>query len=382
MSSINPKLKPPPAQPSQGRLDWKSLSITQRIISRIILVVFILMVLYYLLNILRPFFAALTWAAILATALYSLFERIERWTRRPRLASALTCLLITLLVVAPVIVLLGLLAGESVLAYRTLAAKITAAPLGGLEILRNSAIFVWAQSKMSAWGLPTLDLGALTLRAVKLLSAFLVGKSTALFAEFTGFIFSLFVVLITLYVLFLHGPQVMDEVRWLCGLTRGHNDRILTQFKDTILASLEGSLVSALLLGILGGLVFLCFGIPAPLLWGAVMALLSLVPIIGTALVWAPVVIYYLASAHVVKGIGLLVVFVILIAVVDNMVKPLLMRTRDEIHPLWVFLGVVGGVRYFGLLGLVLGPLVVTAFLALLSIKKNEDEQQKIVPEE
>ncbi len=354
----------------------------QRVVSRIALVIFVLLVLYYLLNILRPFLAALTWAAIVATALYPMFERIARWTRRPRLASVLTCLLITLLLVVPVIILLGMLAGESVMAYRTLAVKIKAAPRGELEILRSSAIFVWAQSKMSALGLPPLDLGDLALRAVKLISAFLVGKSTALFAEFTSFVFSLLVVFIALYVLFLHGPQIMDEVRWLCGLTRGHNDQILIRFKDTILASLEGNLVSALLLGALGGLIFLFFGLPAPLLWGAVMAFLSLIPVIGTALVWAPVVIYYLASAHVGKGIGLLVVFVILIAVVDNMVKPLLMQRQSEIHPLWIFLGVVGGVRYFGLLGFVLGPLIVTAFLAFLSIMKTEDSQQEMVSEE
>jgi predicted PurR-regulated permease PerM len=381
MSSLNPKLKQPPAPRPKARFNWNSVFESPGILSRVVVVVFVLIVLYYLLNILHPFFAALTWAAILATALYSVFDRIKRWTHRPHLASALTCLLVTVLVVVPLIALLALLAGESVLAYHTLAADIVSAPLGELEVLRRSAVFVWVQSKLTSFGLPPIDLGDWVLRAVKLLSAFLVGKSTALFAEFTNFVFSFFVVFITLYVLFLHGPEIMDDVRWLCGLERGKNDHILTQFRDTILASLEGSVISALLLGALGWLVFVIFRIPAPLLWGAVMAVLSLVPVVGTALVWAPVSIYYMASGHAAKGIGLLVVFVTLIAIVDNVVKPLLMRTRDQIHPLWIFLGVVGGVRYFGLLGLVLGPLVVTAFLVLLSIKREADAQQRLVRE-
>ena len=359
----------------------KPLSVTQRVVSRVILGVFVLLVVYYLLNILRPFLAALIWASILATALFPVFQGMERRMRRPRLASALTCLLTTLLLVVPVVVLLVMLAGESVIAYHTLAVKITAAPRGELETLRNNLIFVWAQSKLSALGLPPLNPADLVLRAVKLMSAFLVAKSTGLFAEFTSSIFSFFAVLITLYFLFLHGPQVMDEVRWLCGLTRGHDDQILTRFKETILASLESNLASALLLGTLGGLVFLLFGIPASLLWGAVMAFLSLIPVIGTALVWFPVVIYYVVTAHAGKGAGLLTVFVVLIALVDNLVKPLLMRRQSEIHPFWIFLGVVGGVRYFGLLGLVLGPLVVTAFLAILAILRFGDAEREIVRE-
>ena len=381
MHAADPNLEPPGTGPSGSRFNLNSLSVTQRLIRRVTLGAFILLVLYYLLNILHPFLAALTWASILATAFFSLFERLERRTRRPRLASALTCLLTTLLLVVPVIILLGMLAGESVIAYHTLAVKITVAPRGELEALRNNAIFVWAQSKLSALGLPPLNPADLALRAVRLMSAFLVKKSTGLFAEFTSSIFSFFTVFITLYFLFLHGPLIMDEVRWLCGLTRGYDDQILTRFKETILASLETNLATALLLGTLGGLVFLLFGIPAPLLWGAVMAFLSLIPVVGTALVWLPVVLYYGATAHAGKGAGLLVVFVVLIALVDNLVKPLLMRRQSEIHPFWIFLGVVGGVRYFGLLGFVLGPLVVTAFLAILAILRTGEAEGGIVRE-
>jgi predicted PurR-regulated permease PerM len=378
MSMANPSSQPPETAAPRAQTSVPPVPITQRIISTTLLVAFALVVIYYLLEILQPFFGALAWAAILATALYPLYAWIEERTRRPRLASALTCLLITMLVVLPVMVLLGLLAAQSVLAYRTLAGKITHGPSGELEMLRNTPLFLWAQSKLMAWGMPPINLANLVLRAVKLLSAFLVGRSSALFAGFASYVFSFFVVFVTLYFFFLHGPQIMEEVRWLFGLSRHHNDRVFTQFKGTILASLVGSLVSAILLGTFGGFTFLIFGIPAPLLWGAVMAFLSLVPVIGTALIWVPVVIYYLSTKHVAKGIGVLVVFVILITVVDNVVKPMLMQRQAEIHPLWIFLGVVGGVHYFGLLGFVLGPLVVTGFMAMLAIIKSEEEEQEI----
>ncbi len=344
----------------------------QSLTGRAIVAAFILLVLFYLLNILHPFFAALAWAAILATALHPVYLRIQQRIRRPRLASALTCLLLTVLVVVPGIFLLGKLAAQSVLAYRTLEQKATLAHLGKIEWLRQSALFTWFQARLTALGLPPIRLDDLTLRALKLLSSFLVGNSSAFFGGFTNFVFNFVVTFVVLYLLLLRGTQILDDVNSICGVTPEWNARFLRRFRATSLASLEGSLVSAVLRGAFGGFTFYLFRLPAPVLWGAVMAFLSLVPLVGTALVWAPVVIYLLAEGEIARALGMLAVFLVAITVVDNFVKPMLMQRHAEIHPLWIFLGVVGGIHYFGLLGFVLGPLVITAFQAIFSILKTE----------
>ena len=138
------------------------------------------------------------------------------------------------------------------------------------------------------------------------------------------------------------------------------------------LSTLGGSLATALIHGTAGRLIFLFFGLPSPLLWGTVMAFLSLVPVVGTALVWGPPVVYYILTGAVWKGIILLVVFVGVMGTVDNLVKPILIRRGTEIDTFWIFLSVLGGIGVFGFLGLFLGPFLVTICLVLVEIYKVE----------
>ena len=124
--------------------------------------------------------------------------------------------------------------------------------------------------------------------------------------------------------------------------------------------------------GALGGLGFLIFGISSPILWGAAMALVSLVPVLGTALVWAPVVVFYMLTGSVLKGLVMLAVFGIAVGSVDNILKPILIQRGMEIHTLWVFISVIGGLSVFGFLGIVLGPFLFTILVTLLEIYKAE----------
>ena len=186
-----------------------------------------------------------------------------------------------------------------------------------------------------------------------------------------------------MYYFFLGGPEILKELRRLSPLRREHEETIVQRFKDITFVTLQGSLATALLQGAAGGLIFFLFGIPSPLLWGAVMALLSLVPLVGTALVWGPVVVYYLLTGAVIKGLALLAVCGGAVGSLDNIVKPLLIRRRAQIPTLWVFIGALGGVGVFGFLGLVLGPLMVAVLFALVEIYKVEfrsELSEKLAP--
>jgi predicted PurR-regulated permease PerM len=178
--------------------------------------------------------------------------------------------------------------------------------------------------------------------------------------------------LFALYYLLLRGPEILHELRQLSPLRPEHEEKIIQKFRAIARATFGGSLTTALIHGTAGGIIFLCFGLPSPLLWGAVMAFLSLVPVVGAALVWAPLVVYYLLTGAVWKGIILLVVFVGVVGAVDNVVKPILIRRGTEIGPLWIFLSVLGGIGAFGFLGLFLGPFLVTLLLVLVEIYKVE----------
>src|SRR5215467_14284781 len=138
--------------------------------ARFVFLCLLVLTLYFVFLILRPFLTALVWAAVLATAAYPLFQRLSRRLKRPRLASVLTCVLITLLVVVPLIVVLMLLAQQSVQAYDLLQSKINLKGMSRLDVVRNTVPYQWALSKMQALGLPEPDLRATLVRAVRAIS--------------------------------------------------------------------------------------------------------------------------------------------------------------------------------------------------------------------
>lgn len=344
--------------------------------ARIAFVVVLLIVGYYVFRILTPFLTGLIWAAILATVFHPLFETLARRLKRPHLASAVACVLLTVAIVLPVIVLLVLLAGESVDAYRLLEAKIKGGELGGFDSLRQTMAYQWLRPKLLALGLPEPDLREIAVQAVRAISQFLVRHSTDVFSGFTRFVFNFIVMIVGVYYLFLEGPEILKELRRLSPLRRTHEETMIGKFQEITVATFEGNLLTALLQGAAGGLVFLLFGVPSPLLWGAVMALLSLVPLVGTALVWGPVVVYFLLTGAAVKGLLLLVVCGGAVGSIDNFVKPLLIRRRAHMPTAWVFVGVMGGLGVFGFLGFVLGPLMVAVLFALIGIYKVEFRQE------
>ena len=344
--------------------------------ARIGFVVVFLVVLYYVFRILQPFLAALVWAAILTTVFYPVFRRLERVVRRRPLASVLTCLFLTFVIVVPVILLLIVVAGQSVEAYRFVESKIQPGDLGQFDSLRERPSYQWLEEKLTVLGLPQPDLKSLAVRAVKAVSEFLVKRSSSVFSGFANFVFDFFVMLFTMYYLFLRGPDVLEELRRLSPLSSHVEETIITKFKDMTVATFQATLVTSLVQGMAGGLVFFFFGIPAPILWGGVMSLLAILPLIGMSLVWAPAAVYYILTGAVAKGLVMAAIFLVVVGSIDNIVRPLLLRHRAQIPTFWVFLGVLGGVSVFGLLGLILGPLTVTVLFALVEIYKVEFREE------
>jgi predicted PurR-regulated permease PerM len=340
--------------------------------ARIGFVAVLLLVVYYVFRILMPFLAGLVWAAILATVFYPAYERLARCLKRPSLASALTCVLLIVMIILPVLLILILLAGESVQAYRVVEAKLQSGNLSGLEWLRQTVAFAWLRGKMLALGLPEPNLSQAAVETVRSVSQFLVRHSSDVFSGFARFAFNFLVMILGAYYMFLSGPKILAEIRRLSPLRPEYEEAILNKFKEISVATFEGNLLTALLQGTAGGLVFYFFGLDSPLLWGAVMAFLSLVPLVGTALVWGPVVIYFVLTGSTLKGLLLMGISAGVVGSIDNLVKPLLIRRGAEIPTAWVFVGVMGGVGVFGFVGIVLGPLMVAILLALIEIYKTE----------
>jgi predicted PurR-regulated permease PerM len=264
------------------------------------------------------------------------------------------------------------LAGQSVEAYRFVESKIRSGEFGQFDSLRERPSYQWLETHLEALGLPEPDLKAAAVRALRSISQFLVSHSTRVFSGFAEFVFNFVVMLFAMYYLYLSGPDALKELRRLSPLRSEVEDTIISKFKDMTVATFQVTLVTSLAQGFTGGLVFFLFGVPAPILWGAVMSFLSLLPVIGMSLVWGPAAIYYILTGAVGKGVLLAAIFIVIVGSMDNILRPILLRQRVQIPTLWVFLGVLGGISVFGFLGLVLGPLAVAVLFALIEIYKVE----------
>jgi predicted PurR-regulated permease PerM len=340
--------------------------------ARIAILVVLVVVLYYVFRIMEPFLYGLVWAAILASVFHPLFSALARRLRRPRAASALTCVLVTVVIVLPVLFLLFTLAKQSVSAYRVVQEHVSGAGLPSFEVVRKTFPYRWFLAKSKTLGLPEPDVGVVLTKGIGSVSAFLVSRSAAIFAGITHSVINFLVMVVALYYLLLRGPDMLSELRQMSLVRPEHGDRIIEKFRAIAVATFGGSLATSIIHGAADAIIFWIFGLPSPLLWGTVMAFLSLVPVVGTALVWVPLVVYYLIKGQVVRAILLLLAFGAVAGIVDNVVKPILIRRGTEVDSIWIFLSVTGGVAVFGLLGLFLGPFLISLLLVLVDIYKVE----------
>jgi predicted PurR-regulated permease PerM len=149
-----------------------------------------------------------------------------------------------------------------------------------------------------------------------------------------------------------------ESARRISPLSDADEHMFVERFRVVTRATVLGNLLTAVAQGILGGLIFLILGLPNPILWGALTALFSLVPVVGTALIWVPWTIYLFTAGSIVRAIIFAVLQIVLVGGADNVLRPLLIEGRVKMHTLVVFFSILGGIGYFGILGMFIGPLV------------------------
>jgi predicted PurR-regulated permease PerM len=200
--------------------------------------------------------------------------------------------------------------------------------------------------------------------------AFSIGQNTL------EFVVNLFVMLYVLYFLLRDGKALSAQAARALPLAPRHTRRLLTQFATVVRATVKGNVVVALVQGTLGGMAFWVLGITGPLLWGALMALLSLLPAVGAALVWGPVAIYLLSTGSLWPAVGLTAWGVVVIGLVDNVLRPILVGKETRLPDYLILIATLGGLAAFGLNGFVIGPVIAAIFIATWEILAEARQDQ------
>jgi predicted PurR-regulated permease PerM len=196
--------------------------------------------------------------------------------------------------------------------------------------------------------------------------AFLAPRVGAFVANIAATAGSLFVMLFAMFFLLRDSHSFADRLRRLLPFEEEERERLITETRDLVIASVGAGLTVAATQGFIGGIAFWVLGVGGAAAWGVVMAMCALIPVVGAALVWAPVAVWWLLTGDVVRGLALAGVGAGVIGMTDNVLRPLLLSGRTSANGLVIFLGLLGGVSAFGFVGLVVGPIILVTAGSLI----------------
>jgi predicted PurR-regulated permease PerM len=314
---------------------------TQKRLGTVLFYGIVVILAYFVFLVFQPFLAALAWAVIIVVVSYPAYG----WSRgrfRPTVAALLCTVGITVLLIVPTLLVMAAFVRQGVQAVQDLQLQI------------QNGHFDWVNRVWLQLEARFADNNMTSLSTI-------VGK-------YAVFLFHLSVMILAMFYLYRDGESIVERVREILPFEAEHRDRMMREAHDLIFASVVSSGVAAAAHGILGGIAFGLTGINAPVFWGVMMGFFSLVPVVGSALIWAPAAINLIVQGHIGAGILLAVFCSIIVGLVDNVVRPWVIGGRTEMGGLVVFISVLGGISVFGLLGVVVGPIVVATAASLLDL--------------
>jgi predicted PurR-regulated permease PerM len=324
-----------------------------------------------------PFLRLLAWAVVLAVIAHPIHRQVVRWVRPPSVAAAITCLLVVGAVVAPSSLLVAHVVDQATWLARNLQSAAEEGKLARwmppFEAPWVDAVYRWLEQRA---GLSPSSLEAAVRDTVRQTSAFLAKQTVGMVKNVTLGIVQGGLSLVTLFFLLRDSPRLLPAARAFIPLDGAQTDALLRRVVETIHATVYGATVVAVTQGTLGGLAFWALGLPSPLLWGAVMTVLCLVPLVGAPVVWVPAALALAAQGSYGKAIALALWGALVVGLVDNFLRPLLIGARTQLHPLVVFFSIFGGLLLMGPLGLLLGPVILAVTLVLMDILKLQLTEQ------
>lgn len=345
----------------------------ERTYLRIALLIPALLTFYFIFQIFEPFLLPIILAIVLVTLCYPVYDWISaRLNGRESLAALLTCTLLTVVIIVPVLVLVIMLAGEISSVYQNFQNLAEQGYFEEFQLEQQPYFDPYVGWIREYVDFDQIDLmGSLT-SALQQASVFFLRYSSQILSGILGLVTSFFIMLVTMFFLFRDGGRLTSAVRSLTPLSVQMEERLTSTFREVTRATIVGSLATALAQGVAGAIVFAVLGISNIVFWGSMMALFSLVPVIGTALVWGPWAIYFLATGAYIRAGILIVLAAGLIGLIDNVLRPLLIEGRSGMHTLLVFFSIMGGISYFGLVGMIFGPIIVALGLTFVELFRVE----------
>ncbi len=307
-------------------------------------------------KIILPFANAIFMAIILAFIFYPIFKKVNKKVRNRTLSSSIMLVIITLIILIPTIFVGNILLKETLNVYSSV-----------IEIDRT----VISKNLNSLTG-NTIDTSNYVYEGLDEFSKVITDNVLDFLLSIPRKIFELLIILFILFYLFKDNKKIVQGFKEIIPVGKRHKEELLKEFKVVTKAVIFGLIITGLAQGVIGSIGFLIFGIPNPILWGVAMTILSILPLVGPSLVWFPASLYLIFTGSVITGSLLLAYGILVISPIDTLLKPKLISSKTKIHPIIILLGLVGGIKMFGLVGIVVGPLILAFSLIFLKFYKEK----------
>lgn len=337
------------------------------------MLLFMIAVLGYLAyQIISPFLTAVAWAMVFTIVFYPVYAYICRYVKFKSVASLLTIVLILIVILGPISYLTSLLVHEIQTFLDSIDQDRIESVQKFYEGLRSLPLYQKISSYMGE--LPSEEA---VLEGIKKTGGTLLQNMslqiTNVLSIMANFVFMFF----TIFFLLKDGPGFLLKARDFMPFSERHKDRLATQVKDMIVSTVYGGATVALVQGLLGGFAYYVVGMESPVMWGVAMAVMSFIPLLGTFSIWGPGSVFLLLSGSYVKGVGLFLFGVFVISIIDNILRPLIIGSRTKMPTILIFFSVLGGIKLFGMIGFVMGPLIMAAFISVFEIFRHIEDEEK-----
>jgi predicted PurR-regulated permease PerM len=334
----------------------------------------VLLLVYLVFRIFEPFLVPLGWAVVLAVCAYPLQEWLKRrWGRTS--AAAASTLGVALVLVIPALVLLGGFVRQGLEAARAIeqAHGSATAPF----IVQIDRVTAWLQHYIPS--MKSVDPVQVAQQGTEWLAQFLAARAGTLAKNAALFLLHLIIMLFALFYLFRDADDIVDGARRLLPFDEPQRTEMLSRARELISASVTASLVISAVQGVIGGISFALVGLPAPIFWAVVMAFFALLPMVGSWIIWVPAALWLFTQGHIGGGVTLAIACGLVAGSIDHFVRPILLSGRARMSPLLVLISVLGGISVFGMLGIVLGPIVVATAAGILGAYTADYKGREVV---
>lgn len=329
--------------------------------------------------IIKPFLTAVLTGIVFSYIFYPIYSRVNKKIKRKNISSLITSMVVILVITLPLFFVLNTISKEAYTTYLLSRQKISSGQFISecqpvdKPLCKTANYFVDKANDPKIRYYIDTTLKDTTTKITNSISNILFSIPV--------FILDMFIVLFVMFFLFRDGKFFIDKIERIMPLKEEYRNHIFKRLNDMAYAVIYGSIIIAVVQGTLGGIGFFIFGVPSPLLWGIIMIFAALMPYVGSAIIWFPTALMLILNGYanmetilIIKGILLMLYGIFVVSTIDNILKPKIIGEKGGLHPVLVLLGVVGGLKFMGFIGVIVGPIILAMLVAFIKIYEEEQK--------